>query len=96
MIKILSQFEVESSENLMHMPSHDNMSFDDILIHLKDPRVSVVAVRNLRLRTRKLVYADMLFYGNLPLFLSIILRSPSASFSVKLLKNRFFGRMFSL
>ena len=80
MIKILSQFEVESSENLMHMPSHDNLSFDDILSHLKDPRVSVVAVRNLRLWTRKLVNADILFDGNLPLFLSIILRSPSASF----------------
>ena len=43
------------------MPSHDNMSFDDVLSHLKDPRVSVVAIRNLRLWTRKLVYADMLF-----------------------------------
>ena len=28
-IEILSQFEVEPSQNLMHMPSRDNTSFDD-------------------------------------------------------------------
>ena len=37
MIEIFSQFEVEPSQNLMHMPSRDNTSFDDFLSHLKDP-----------------------------------------------------------
>ena len=39
------QFEVESSQNLMHMPSRDNISFDDFLSHLKDPRVEGPTVR---------------------------------------------------
>ena len=38
-IEILSQFEVEPSQNLMHMPSRDKTSFDDFLSHLKDPPV---------------------------------------------------------
>ena len=39
MIEILSQFEVEPSQNLMHISPRDNTSFDDFLSHLKDPRV---------------------------------------------------------
>ena len=35
-IEILSQFEVEPSQNLMHMPPRDNTSFDDFLSHFKD------------------------------------------------------------
>jgi len=35
----MSQFEVEPSQNLMHMPSRDNTSLDDFLSLLKDLRV---------------------------------------------------------
>ena len=33
-IKILSQFEFEPSQNILHMPTRDNTSFDDFLSHL--------------------------------------------------------------
>ena len=33
-IEILSQFESEPSQNLMHMPSRDNISFVDVLSHI--------------------------------------------------------------
>ena len=36
-IEVLSQFESEPSQNVMHMPSRDNISFDDFLSHLKIP-----------------------------------------------------------
>ena len=39
MIKVLSQFEVEPSQNCLHMHPRDNISFDVFLRHLKDPRV---------------------------------------------------------
>ena len=39
-IEILSQFEVEPSQNLMQIPPRDNTSFNDFLSHLKDPCVS--------------------------------------------------------
>ena len=38
-IEILSQFDSEPSQNLMHMPSRDNISFDDFLGHLGEPPV---------------------------------------------------------
>ena len=40
-IEILSQFEVEPSQNRMHMASRDNISFKVLLSHLKDPNVYI-------------------------------------------------------
>ena len=38
----MSQFEVEPSQNLMHMPRRDHTSIDVFLSHVKDPRVPEV------------------------------------------------------
>ena len=50
-IEILCQFESEPSQNLMHMPSCDNISYDDFLSHFKIPPVMTVVMTHLHPNT---------------------------------------------